>query len=649
MRPYSLIIILLLLISHGSTWAQTEDVQPKFTLSPDSASVFYFNLNPRLPGEKMLRVSDTLLTGNEFYIPTESASLVNALNGNAGLAYKSLIFSTGTGGGFRYAPSVYDLYLLSNQNLPFYRLRGPYTKLFYSTGKGKEQVFNITHAQNISRGITLGLDLRIINSLGLYERQKSDNSSFAAQGQFVSDNQRYAVLANYRNNRFRWRENGGIIFDTMFSDNTETDRQRIAVSLRAADNQVKESGVFVRQFLYFGRNPFTRKLDTIAGDSVRGVAVKDTLHRYYNPQRTNFFRHTFSYSRSSLLYKDTYPQSGFYPDIFIDSLKTYDSIYYHEILNDLAFEVGIGKARGSEKVIVLRAGVEHTLSVYRNDTISRHFSRLTPYGYLAANAFGYARAEGYIWISQGAPFNGDKGFTGRLSFPAYDNSKSWGNLSASLEINALQPDYLFQYNYSNHFKWENTFGQQTIVSGKAMYERANVKAGFNFYNLGGWVYFNSESKPQRDDGSITVSQAWGQASVKLGNFDLNAFGTWQNVSKPAVIHLPELAGRVSAYYSIAMFKRALHFQTGLSVLMNSAFYGDAYMPALRSYYIQNEYKTGNYPYVDAFINIRVKRARMYLIAKNVNSGISGYDYIMVPGYPMPDRGLRFGVSWMFYD
>jgi len=650
MRTYSILIILLLLVSYGSAQTETEDNTSNFVLSPDSASVYTINLNPRLPGEKWQRLSDTLLTGTELYIPTESPAMLNASNGNTGLAYKSMFFSIPVSSGFRFAPSVYEHYLFSNLNVPYYRLRTPYSKVFYSFGAGKEQLFNVSHAQNLSRGITLGLDLKVINSIGLYDRQKSDNIAFAAQGQFVSDNERYAAFANFRSNRFRWRENGGITYDSLFSDNIETDRQRIGTNLKEADNQVKDGGVFVRQFFYFGRNPFAIKSDTVVNDSLpfRSV-VKDTLHRSYNPQRSNFFRHTFSYSRSSQLYKDENPLSGFYPDIFADSVATYDSVYYHEILNDLAFEGGIGKARGTGKAILLRVGIEHTFSVYRNDTISKKFGRLTSYGYLTANAFGVARAEGYIWFSQGAPFNGDKGLSGRIMFPAYDNSASWGNLSGSLELNSMQPDYIFQYHYSNHFKWVNTFGQQTILGGKAMYEHKNFRAGYNYYNLGGWVYFNEEAKPQREDGSININQAWVQTLFKLGQFDLNLFGAWQNASKDEIIHLPRLAGRLSVYHSLTLFKKALRLQSGLSLLYNTAFHGDAYMPALRSYYIQNEVETGDYPYIDAFVNIRVKRARMYLIAKHVNSGFSGYNYMMVPGYPMPDRGLHFGVSWQFYD
>ena len=40
-----------------------------------------------------------------------------------------------------------------------------------------------------------------------------------------------------------------------FTQNIETDRKRIAVNLAGADNQIKESGFFVRQFYYFGHKP----------------------------------------------------------------------------------------------------------------------------------------------------------------------------------------------------------------------------------------------------------------------------------------------------------------------------------------------------------------------------------------------------------
>lgn len=644
------LLLLIFLTVSGKQFAQDSETTTQSVPSPDTATVMAVHLNHRWPGEQLNRIADTLLEGFQYYQPTESASRLSLLNGNAGLAYKSMIFDPQAANGFRFAPSVFDYYLLKNDNLSFYQLRNPFSRVYYSMGSGKEQLFNVTHAQNISRGITLGLDLKILNSIGLYNRQKSDNTAFGFQAQFVTDNERYVVMGNYRNNRFRWRENGGIKYDSLFSDNIETDRQRITINLSDADNQIKESGVFIRQFYYFGKKPQQSAADTLSRDSlVFKVKKADSLHRVYNPVRSNFFRHTFTYTRNSLLYTDSNPLSGFYSNIYIDSTATYDSLYYHEFVNDLSFEGGVGRTRGPEKAVRLRAGLEYTLGVYRNDTISRKFARLTTYAWLSANAFGIARIEGRIWVTQGNPFNGDKGLSALLSLPAFDNSNSWGNLTASLSLDGLQPDYIYQYHYSNHFSWENAFGQQTIFSGRAMYNHKVFKGGFNFYNLTNFVYFNNEAKPERNSGSFSVNQAWLETSFRLRKFNFEAFGIWQNASDASVLHLPDFAGRVSASYSVSLFKRALHLNTGLAALYNTAFYADAYMPALRSYYYQNTVKTGNYPYLDAFINIRVKRARMYLIMKHLNSGLTGYNYIMVPGYPMPDRGLRFGVSWQFFD
>lgn len=630
--------------------------------SPDTASVFYFHADERWPGNGTLkRTGDTLLTGFQFYDPAEGPQQLNAGLGNIGLAYYPLVFNPEKSSGFRFSPYLFSDYLLKNSNLRYFRQFGPYTNLSYSFGNGKEQLFGFTHSQNIARGLSVGIDVNLINSIGLYNRQKADNAGVALQGQFVSDNERFAVLAYYRNNRMKWRENGGILHDTVFTTNYETDRKRIAIRLENADNLIKESGFQIREYYYFGRNPrLTEEAEKLADSLAKAAkATPDTLKKlqpaekqarlFFNPERTNFFRHTFTYNRNALLYTDANPRSGFYPDIFADSLITFDSIFFHEFTNQLVFEGGVGKARGSDKAVILRAGIEHAFVVYKNDSVTKRFNRLTPFAYVSANAFGMAKAEGKIWLSNGAPFNGDKGVSAMLTLPAYNNSTSWGNLTASLAVDALQPDYLFQYHSSNHFRWENSFGQQTILSSKVMYTRRHISAGFNFYNLDGWVYFDENAQPARAGSGIAVTQLYGYTGFSLGHFDIQAFAVWQNASNADLLRLPDLAGRLTAAYSVAMFKRALHLNTGLSVMYNTAFFGDAYMPALRSFYLQNRVKTGSYPYIDGFVNLRVKRAKMFLVMKHLNSGLMGYNYFMVPSYPMQDRGFRFGVSWDFFD
>jgi hypothetical protein len=115
------------------------------------------------------------------------------------------------------------------------------------------------------------------------------------------------------------------------------------------------------------------------------------------------------------------------------------------------------------------------------------------------------------------------------------------------------------------------------------------------------------------------------------------------------LHLPEIMLNSSLYYQMSLFKNALLAQVGLDASYNSAYYADAYMPALHSFYLQKEKKIGDYCYGDVFINFQVKRANLFVKYQHFNSWFGDYRYYASPHYPMPDAGFRFGVSWRFYD
>jgi len=71
------------------------------------------------------------------------------------------------------------------------------------------------------------------------------------------------------------------------------------------------------------------------------------------------------------------------------------------------------------------------------------------------------------------------------------------------------------------------------------------------------------------------------------------------------------------------------------------------MPALRQFYLQNEKKTGNYIYADFFINCKIQRVRFFVKYQHFNAGLMGYNYYMIPHYPMQDAAFKFGMSWIF--
>ena len=90
-------------------------------------------------------------------------------------------------------------------------------------------------------------------------------------------------------------------------------------------------------------------------------------------------------------------------------------------------------------------------------------------------------------------------------------------------------------------------------------------------------------------------------------------------------------------------------QMGLEALYHTSYYASSYMPATATYYLQDRTQVGNYPFVNAFVSLKLKRTRIFVSMDHVNWGLTGYNYYMVPGYPMPVRTLKYGVAWTFYN
>ncbi|MCG8582026.1 MAG: putative porin, partial [Bacteroidales bacterium] len=122
----------------------------------------------------------------------------------------------------------------------------------------------------------------------------------------------------------------------------------------------------------------------------------------------------------------------------------------------------------------------------------------------------------------------------------------------------------------------------------------------------------------------------------------------QYTSHDEYIPVPKLALYNSTYYQNTLFQ-VLHFQIGFDARYNSQYYAPMYMPASGQFVNQRSQKVGNYPFVDVFANLQLKRARIYVKFDHVNEGYPNEPYYTSYQYPGNPRSLKFGVSWNFYD
>jgi len=95
--------------------------------------------------------------------------------------------------------------------------------------------------------------------------------------------------------------------------------------------------------------------------------------------------------------------------------------------------------------------------------------------------------------------------------------------------------------------------------------------------------------------------------------------------------------------------KVMYLQLGADVRYNTAYYADAYQPATGLFYLQNSKKLGNYPYIDLFANLKLKRTRVFFLYMNAGSLFLERRYFTSLHYPMNKATFRLGVSWSFYD
>jgi hypothetical protein len=128
---------------------------------------------------------------------------------------------------------------------------------------------------------------------------------------------------------------------------------------------------------------------------------------------------------------------------------------------------------------------------------------------------------------------------------------------------------------------------------------------------------------------------------------------YQKTDNEIILGLPKIA-----FYNSTYLKHMFNFRAtggklltmiGFDLFYNTKYYANAYMPSLTSFYRQTEKKLGNYPYFDAFLNVKLKRLRVYIKFEHLNSGWIDKNYFSVLHYPRNERNLKFGLSWTFYD
>ena len=576
------------------------------------------------------------------YNPIFFNSFSNTFLGNTGQAYlDNKFYERNPIYPFLFA-YPYQVYLADPYKISHFNVRKPYTKIGYLSSGSREtseQVINAIHTQNINPKLNVGIQYDLIASRGIYLHQSIGSNRLSFFTSYKTKD--YKLFASGHSNSIKAQENGGIVSIDNFLEHT-AEELNYRMFLTNANSRLKNYSIFLTQKYI----PSFLQKDTLANKKAENIA----------------FQHTLKYNRYVKTYRDNIPAGdnlNFYRNNYYFSNESSDSAFYHELEN--RFDVSFAFAKGSQE---LRAYLKHNIHSWSYN-YPQAISRSPIPVYDTAISLPYKRT--YNDVSVGGQFSGSltnweyktnaeialSGYSGsdirlKAHFLRYFSEKQ-RNISLSGSFSSLKPDF-YMYNYgSSHFKWSNDFRNTDNImlrfdySGKKSFKLALV---LNY--LTGYVYFDSLAVPDQFSDQMVVPSLFAEKEFVWGPVhSINKL----LVQKPSadIIHLPLVAYGNTSYYQNRLFKGVLGFQLGFSLYYYTKYYPDAYMPATGMFYWQNDRKSGNYPFMDAFLNINLKRTNLTFQYTNALSGIAGYDYFMAYRHPAFKPSFKFGLSWTFYD
>lgn len=547
----------------------------------------------------------------------------------------------------------------------YYNTRIPMTILGHATGGDKYSNQDRTQALfsgNVNRKIEVGGVLDYVYSKGSYDYQAAKDFRWGFFGSYMGD--RYEMQSFFNSYSDLNKESGGITDDRYITDpaavqggETKVSPKDILTRLTAAHSKVAGQEFYMNHrykvgYYHYERDSLT---DTITGKTYIPVTsfiwtfdYKGSRHKFINTagaQDTSFFRHTY-----------------------LGLGGTDENTRYWRIRNT----VGISLLEGFNKYAKFGFAVYGTHELRRftqvTDTVS---GTVLPEGLEALPvAVDHGHTGNLFWV--GGQLTKQRGSI--LTYDAQAEFGVMGEVAGDMNISGdvstrfsllgdtvtvrgygyfknLEAPYLMKRFISNHYAWSNDFAKvkRLRLGGELDVPFSGTKVNAGYETLKNYIYFGLDGIPAQHSGAIHVLSATLNQRLHFRAFHWDNEITYQTSTNEEVLPLPKFSVYSNLYFTFTV-ARVLHCQVGIDGNYYTKYYAPAYNPATMTFHRQNEVKCGDFAFMNAYANFRMKQARFFIMYSHANKGLfGGSNYFAVPHYPLNPGRFQLGVSVNFVN
>lgn len=595
---------------------------------------FYDKLDNQQLGD--IKIWDTTTLLASFYDPTYPLYDYYQELSNSGHAHKNFEFHFPTSIGFNNNLISYDKFIITKSKILYPIVYQPFTEISYMMGSKKEQHLNVLFCREFLPRFFVTLNFNIDYAPSVYQRSYAQNLYFVGNFRWNTKDERYGVNGYYVTNKVDVYENGGITNDSIFVNLVETDKTVIPVNLSGASNLIKVSGFGINQYFILSNSDIQTEKKIGLG-------------------RINY---SFDYQRNRYLYKDTDPTSDFYSgyDPVLNTDETLDSLTFYTIKNEISWNSLSYGIYNNDIPFYLTFGAEHNYTHhkgYKEILTGEQFGEVAYQNIRAkagiiVNLFKSTRITGRGELILSDYHAGDFILDGQWKQFLGTYQRNIGALVFDVNLSRQSADWFEETYYSNNFRWSNDFSPSTYLRLQGTYETPWFSIGMKQTTIDHYIYFGEDAKPVQHTGTIYITSTFAKLTVNTKYFEIGAFASMQITDHDNVIHLPLYYGKVKLGWNINLVKDISLIQPAVVFNYFTEYCADAYMPATRTFYLQNDTKIGNYPFLDFYLTIKLKRANIYVGYTNIYSLTKDNRYFTTPHYPMRDSKFVFGVKWRLY-
>jgi hypothetical protein len=640
-------IILLLAFSTGLY------AQKKVTLKKP-VTLKQWNLSSDFSEEVNIPFDTVFSLFNRFKI-ADKYSPVNASLGNYGLPFYQINFFDRVTDPDKFLYNSYYPFMYVPDKAVFMNTQVPFTEIawtFAGPTETSEQTFRVRHSQNVNRFLNFGLIYDVIFSLGQYNYQRSENKDFILFSSYTGVKYKLYFAAGI--NSMKSYENGGITDNSQLNQSSTRDVPLNLGGLDKAYSMLKNRSLLLVQRYTLSSNSVS-KTDSVPRKRSGFFGLSGT------------FSHIFILENNRRIYSDGYPESGFYDTIFISKTFTFDSLYARSLKNTVRFDFTTDETRkfrlgggvGLRNEILRYSQILPTHILPLNDSTSAYIDVWNRSNTVLVGKLFNTIGDKFSWIASGELFlpgyrAGDFNLNGEIS-KSFDWKKGRASWLLTGGITNTQPSFWYERWGSNHFEWHNNFNKEFRMNlgSSFTYPARKAELKFNYAIIDNYTDFDTAAVPSQHTGGLSIAALTIRKELRAWKFHLATDILIQKSSNADVLDLPLVTVRSAGYFEhLFRFKKTggkLNTQLGVDVTYHTLYHPYSYMPETGRFFRQDKVTEGDYPFINVFLNFKVQRTRVFIMFDHVNSGMLGYNYDMIPLYPMNIRMLRYGIAWTFYN